>query len=370
MPPFHRRGKNLTRTMDQAMDKEAIRGRALDLGFDAVGFVRADDPGFDVLPNRLRSFLKFGYHGDMDWMAKRRDRREHPKSLWPDANSIVVLGKNYGPDGDPAESRSRSNQGTISCYAQGADYHDPIKKRLKQLARWMIEQSGTGTEVKVFVDTAPILEKPVAERAGIGWQGKHTNLVSRRFGSWLFLSEILTTLVIEPDRPETDHCGSCDACLRACPTDAFPEPYVLDARRCISYLTIEHKGAIAPELMAKMGNHVYGCDDCLAACPWTKFSEPHAEPKFRPRPETENPNLEELAQLDDTAFRERFQGSPIKRTGRERFARNVAIAMANSGDVSNRPVLEKLRNNESPLVRETAAWAIDRLSGNAGQRST
>jgi len=347
-----------------------IREHARAAGFEAVGFASAEADPKDQ--QAVAAFLKRGWHGDMDWMARAFDAggnpRGNPKALMETARTVIVFGANYGPEHDPMAVLSRPDRGAVSVYARTQrDYHDVIKKRLKRIARWLAEEHGAA--VKVFVDTAPVMEKPLAARAGIGWQGKHTNLVSRGFGSWLFLGEIFTDLVIPPDRPEPDHCGTCRACLDACPTDAFPEPYRLDATRCISYLTIEHKGMIAPELMANMGGHVYGCDDCLAACPWTKFSRPAAEPKFQPRPELEAPALSQLAAFDDDAFRAAFAGSPIRRTGRARFIRNVLIAMANSGDGRFAAEIRRLAGDADPLVGETAAWALERLGAldaNAG----
>lgn len=304
--------------------KETIRAKALDLGFDAVGFAPAQ------LESRhgehLQRYVNEGRHGSMAWMETRHSERASPDGLWDGAKSVIVLGTNYGPAQNPQPAPN--DCATISCYAQNRDYHDPVKKRLKQLGRWIAAEYGC--ELKVFVDTAPVMEKPLAQLAGIGWQGKHTNLVSRTFGSWLFLGEVFTALEIEPDAPEVDHCGACTACLDACPTGALA-PYQMDARKCISYLTIEHKGDIDPKLASQMGNRVYGCDACLAACPWVKFTQPHTEPKFAPRPELQSPALSDLAKLDDPAFRTLFSGSPIKRTGVEAFLRNVAIARKNSG---------------------------------------
>ena len=337
--------------------KDAIRAKARALQFDAVGFARpdVDDSGL-----RLSEFLAAGWHGDMDWLEAKRERRADPRTLWPQVRSIVMLGLNYGPAIDPLQPLARRERGTVSVYAQGRDYHDVLKARLKQLAGWL--QSTHGGEVKVFVDTAPVMEKPLAERAGIGWQGKHTNLVSRELGSWLFLGEIFTTLELPPDAREQDHCGSCQACLDVCPTRAFPAPYQLDARRCISYLTIEHKGPIPREFRKAMGNRIYGCDDCLAVCPWNKFAARTAEYAFLPRAELTAPRLADLAQLDDAGFRTLFAGSPIKRTGRNRFVRNVLIALGNSGDAGALPVIERLLEDPSPLVRGAAVWALARLA--------
>jgi epoxyqueuosine reductase len=337
--------------------KDAIRAKARELRFDAVGFA---GPGIDDAGQRLREFLAAGWQGDMDWLEAKRDRRADPRALWPEVRSIVMLGLNYGPASDPLQPLARRERGTISVYAQGRDYHDVLKARLKQLAGWL--QSSHGGEVKVFVDTAPVMEKPLAERAGIGWQGKHTNLVSRESGSWLFLGEIFTTLELPPDAREQDHCGSCQACLDICPTHAFPAPYRLDARRCISYLTIEHKGPIPREFRPAMGNRIYGCDDCLAVCPWNKFAARTAEYAFLPRAELTAPRLTDLAQLDDAGFRSLFAGSPIKRTGRHRFVRNVLIALGNSGEAGVLPVIERLLDDPSPLVRGAAVWALARLA--------
>jgi epoxyqueuosine reductase len=337
--------------------KDAIRAQARALRFDAVGFAGTD---IGESGRRLQQFLGSGWHGDMGWLEAKRERRADPKALWPEARSIVVLGLNYGPAIDPLQPLSRRERGTVSVYAWGRDYHDVVKGRLKQLAGWL--QSAYGGEVKVFVDTAPVMEKPLAERAGIGWQGKHTNLVSRQYGSWLFLGEIFTTLDLPPDAPEPDSCGTCHACLDVCPTRAFPAPYQLDARRCLSYLTIEHKGPIPREFRAAMGNRIYGCDDCLAVCPWNKFAARTAEYAFLPRAELTAPRLADLAQLDDASFRTLFSGSPIKRTGRPRFVRNVLIALGNSNDPSAVPIIESLLDDESPLVRGAAIWALAQLA--------
>ncbi|UTW52267.1 tRNA epoxyqueuosine(34) reductase QueG [bacterium SCSIO 12827] len=352
--------------------KRRLINEARALGFDAVGITDTRAAPRDR--QALEAFLKAGHHGDMAWMADgpRGAVRGDPEAMVPGARTAIVLARNYGPSGDPMNIPGQPDKGAVSVYAQGKDYHDVIKKRLKQLARWLQAEAAQGRDsppdVRVFVDTAPLMEKPLAQRAGIGWQGKHTNLVSRTHGSWLFLGEILTTLELPPDRPEADHCGSCDACMRACPTDAFPAPYRLDATRCISYLTIEHKDAIAPDLMARMGNHVYGCDDCLAACPWNKFAAPTDEPAFAPRPGLDGPRLADLARLDDAAFREMFAGSPVKRTGRDRFVRNVMIAVGNSGDPALVPVAEDLSADASDLVAGAARWAYERLNAAKAQR--
>ena len=337
--------------------KAAIRARALANGFDAVGFATAALG--DEARRNLTAYLAEGYHGDMGWLADKAERRGDPKALWPAARSVVVLGLNYGPSQDPLGLLDKRDRATISVYARNRDYHDVVKKRLKALARWMAER--LACEVKVFVDTAPVMEKPLAEAAGLGWQGKHTNLVSTTFGSWLFLGEIYTTLELAPDPAEKDHCGSCQRCLEVCPTDAFPAPYKLDARRCISYLTIEHKGHIAPEFRAAMGNRIYGCDDCLAVCPWNKFARPSREAAFLPRAELSAPRLADLAALDAAAFRQLFAGSPIKRTGHARFLRNVLIAIGNSGEPALAPSARARLDAASPLVRAMAVWALGRL---------
>ncbi|MBV8169417.1 MAG: tRNA epoxyqueuosine(34) reductase QueG [Alphaproteobacteria bacterium] len=337
--------------------RAAIRDRALALGFDAVGFAPAALAA--AAGEHLADYLARGYHGDMGWLADRAAQRSSPDALWPEARSAVVCGLSYAPDEDPLALLDARDRGAISVYARNRDYHDVLKAKLRQLAHWM--QVSFGAEVKLFVDTAPVMEKPLAQRAGLGWQGKHTNLVSRRHGSWLFLGEVLSALDLPADEPEADHCGACSRCLDTCPTAAFPAPYRLDARRCISYLTIEHKGPIPRELRAPMGNRIYGCDDCLAVCPWNKFSTPHATPQLAPRAELTGPRLAELAALDDAAFRARFAGSSIKRTGRDRFVRNVLIAIGNSGDAALATVAERALADPSPLVRGAAVWALERL---------
>ena len=336
---------------------EAIRRHAAALGFDAVGFVRPD--ALRQAGLRLRRFLELDRHGDMDWMAAKADRRADPLTLWPDATSIIALGMNYGPASDPLRVLEMRDRGAVSVYAQGRDYHDILKPRLKQLGRWLAEEHGA--KVKVFVDTAPVMEKPLAQAAGLGWQGKHTNLVSRDFGSWLFLGAIFTDLDLPPDAAHEDRCGSCRRCLDICPTGAFPAPYQLDARRCISYLTIEHKGHIPRELRRPLGNRIYGCDDCLAVCPWNKYAQRAAELGFLPRVELTAPRLRDLAQLDDAGFRRVFAGSPVKRIGRDRFLRNVLIAVGNSGDAALAPCAEARLRDPSPLVRAMAIWALGRL---------
>ncbi len=338
--------------------KASIQAEALALGFDAIRFTEAVLP--EATRTRLDAFLESGAHGGMGWMETRREQRAQPRALWPEAVSVIALGLNYGPDYDPLASLEQRDRATISAYAQGRDYHDVVKKRLKALGQWMARHF-KGSALKVFVDTAPVMEKPLAAQAGLGWQGKHTNLVSRSHGSWLFLGEIYTTLALEPDAPESDHCGSCRACLDACPTAAFPAPYRLDARRCISYLTIEHHGPIPHEFRRAMGNRIYGCDDCLAVCPWNKFAQASAEMQFAPRGEVA-PKLAELALLDDAAFRARFAGSPIKRIGRNRFIRNVLIAIGNSGDTALLPAARALCEDADPAVADAAAWAMEQLT--------
>jgi epoxyqueuosine reductase len=337
--------------------KAEIRAQAHALGFTTVGFAAAAAP--DEIGADFEAFIAQGLHGEMDWLARHPERRTSPQGLWPEARSVIALGLNYGPAIDPLIRLEARDRAVVSVYAQGGDYHSVIKNRLKQLARFIAERFET--EVKVFVDTAPVMEKPAAARAGLGWQGKHTNLVSREFGSWLFLGEVFTALELEPDSPEVDHCGSCQACLDICPTAAFTGPHRLDATRCISYLTIEHKGHIASEFRAAMGNRVYGCDDCLAVCPWNKFAAPTGEAAFLPRAELTAPRLADLAALDDASFRALFAGSPIKRTGRDRFVRNVLIALGNCGDAGLAAVAEGLLTDASPLVRAMAVWALWRL---------
>jgi epoxyqueuosine reductase len=337
--------------------KAALREIARQHGFDAVGVTRPD--AIAQAKPFFERFIAEGQHGDMDWLAATAARRTDPQVLWPDARSVVMLGLNYGPDRDPLEILQQRALGAISVYAQGDDYHDLIKGKLKAIARWLT--ANAGGDVKVFVDTAAVMEKPLAASAGLGWQGKHTNLVSREHGSWLFLGAIFTTLELETDEAEIDHCGSCRACLDICPTDAFPAPYRLDARRCISYLTIEHKGPIPRELRVPMGNRIYGCDDCLAVCPWNKFAQAGREAKLAARDALRAPKLAELARLDDAAFRALFAKSPVKRTGRDRFVRNVLIAIGNAGDVALAAEAERLLGDASPLVRGAAVWALARL---------
>ncbi len=346
---------------DPADARAAIIAEARALGFQAAGVASAADAPADGAA--LREFVRLGYAGDMAWMPRTAARRSAPRALWPAARSVVVVGLNYGPAHDPLRLLREPSRGIVSAYAQGRDYHSVLKARLRRLARYVAD--GYGAEVKLFVDTAPVMEKPLAARAGLGWQGKHTNLVSRRHGSWLFLGELFTTLALAPDEPETDHCGACRRCLDVCPTDAFPAPYRLDARRCISYLTIEHKGHIPAGFRAAMGNRIYGCDDCLAVCPWNKFARRTGELAFLPRAELTAPRLADLADLDDRSFRAIFSGSPIKRIGRDRFVRNVLIAIGNCGDAAVLPAARRLLGDPSPLVRAMAVWASQRLAAPA-----
>jgi len=332
-----------------------VEARAL--GFDAV---RVTTPEAALgAGERLRRFVELGRHGTMGWMAERLDQRADPRALWPSARSVVMLGMNYGPERSPLALLGAREHGAISVYAQGDDYHEVIKTRLKALGRWLAGE--TGCELKVFVDTAPVMEKPLAEAAGLGWQGKHTNLVSRDWGSWLFLGAILTAADLAPDRPERDRCGSCRACLDICPTAAFPAPYQLDARRCISYLTIEHKGQIPREFRPAMGNRIYGCDDCLAVCPWNKFAQGAREAKLAARAELAAPRLGDLAGLDDAGFRALFRKSPVKRVGRDRFLRNVLVAIGNSGRAALAPAALARLDDAAPLVRGMAVWSFSRL---------
>jgi epoxyqueuosine reductase len=337
--------------------KEALAREARALGFDCIGIAAPD--AITEAARHFHDFLASGAHGDMDWLAQNPERRADPRALWSEVRSVIMLGINYGPDDDPLAILTERTRGAISVYAQGDDYHELIKKRLKALARWLV--AAKACEVKVFVDTAAVMEKPLAQAAGLGWQGKHTNLVSRAFGSWLFLGAIFTTLDLPGDDAEGDHCGSCRACLDICPTAAFPAPYKLDARRCISYLTIENKGPIPHEFRKAIGNHIYGCDDCLAACPWNKFAQAGREAKLAARDELRAPELAELAQLDDAAFRAHFSKSPVKRIGRDRFVRNVLIAIGNSKDAALAEAATGLLGDGSPLVRGAAVWALSQL---------
>jgi epoxyqueuosine reductase len=336
-----------------------------DLAVEArrLGFAACRIAAFDgswPAGDHLREFIADGRQGDMDWLATTLNRRADPKALWPEARSAIMLAMSYGQDLDPMERLDRKDKGVISLYALGRDYHDVVKGKLKQLASWFARRSGA--DVKVFVDTAPLMEKPLAAKAGLGWQGKHTNLLSRELGSWFFIGAVLTSAELASDTAEGDHCGSCRACLDICPTKAFPAPYQLDARRCISYLTIEHKGHIAREFREAIGNRIYGCDDCLAVCPWNKFAKIGREAKLAAREELVAPKLVELARLDDVAFRKLFSGSPVKRTGRDRFIRNVLIAIGNSGDEGLKAEVERLLGDASALVRAMAVWALARLS--------
>lgn len=372
--------------------KDRLIARALDEGFAKARVMRPDS--VPELAGRLQAFVDAGYHGQMGWMGERMGWRGDPSALWPEARSVVMLAEVYTPRHDPLAVLDRRDRGAISVYAQGRDYHDVVKKRLKRVGRWLLEEAGRDAkkdgrgdsrhrvplssnsvnstaahaanpadspEIKVFVDTAPVMEKPLGQAAGLGWQGKHTNLLARDLGNWFFLGAIFTTLDLEPDPPETENCGSCTACLDACPTNAFPAPFRLDARRCISYLTIEHKGPVDPELRPLLGNRIYGCDDCLAVCPWNKFARTAREVKYAARPELVAPRLAELAGLDDAAFRALFSGSPIKRIGRDRFVRNVLYAIGNSADPALIPVAREHVDDPDPTVADAAAWALHRL---------
>lgn len=341
----------------KGLTKEQLVARALEEGFVKVGICRPD--AVPEAAGRLRAFLDAGRQGQMGWMAEREEWRGSAAALWPEARSVIMLAEAYTPGVDPMAGLARRDCGVISVYAQGKDYHDLVKRRLKRLGRWMVEASGC--EIKVFVDTAPVMEKPLAQAAGLGWQGKHTNLLGRDLGNWVFLGAIFTTLELEADQPEVSHCGSCTACLDICPTGAFPAPYQLDARRCISYLTIEHKGPVDTELRACLGNRIYGCDDCLAVCPWNKFAVAATEMGYQPR--IGLPELAELAVLDDAGFRERFSGSPIKRIGRDRFVRNVLYAIGNSGLPELGAVAARLVEDTDPAVADAARWAVERLKG-------
>ncbi len=346
-----------TSTSDAQRLRDLIAREARRAGFDAVAITTPDATPL-ALP-RLAEFVADGFHGSMAWIAETLERRGSPSGLWPDVRSIIVVAMNYGPDSDPRALQSKPDRGAISVYARNRDYHEVMKGRLKEIAGKIVARAGG--DVKVFVDTAPVMEKPLAEAAGLGWQGKHTNLVSREHGSWLFLGSIFTTADIAPDAPEEDRCGSCRACLDACPTDAFPAPYRLDARRCISYLTIENKGPIPHEFRTMIGNRIYGCDDCLAVCPWNKFAHAASEAKLAARDDLREPPLASLLALDDAAFRAFFSGSPIKRIGRDRFIRNVLIAAGNSGDAALLAQARGLLADASPLVRGAAVWALARL---------
>ncbi|WP_379553250.1 tRNA epoxyqueuosine(34) reductase QueG [Qipengyuania sp. DGS5-3] len=338
----------------------ALREEALSLGFASVGF--ADPRAHPERVERLEAFLGDGHHGSMEWMETRKDQRASPQGLWPEARSVIALGMSYAPEDDPLVLEGAGEKGRISVYARGRDYHDVVKKALKALARWMIAQEPE-SQLKVFVDTAPVMEKPLGEAAGLGWQGKHTNLVSREHGNWLFLGAIYSTIPFVPDAPHDDRCGSCNACQTACPTDAFPSAYRLDARRCLSYLTIEHKGPWAEEFRTAMGNRIYGCDDCLAVCPWNKFADTaHTHAKLAARDDLAAPDLAELLVLDDAGFRAKFSGSPIKRIGRDRFVRNCLYAAGNSASPTLITLVEGLTEDPDPVVADAARWAKARLT--------
>lgn len=335
-----------------------LRAQALEVGFADMGICAPD--AMPETATRLQDFLKAGLHGDMGWMERRANWRGSPAALWPEARSVIMLADNYGPDEDPLKLLPMRDRGNISVYARNKDYHDPLKKRLKRLGRWLIEQEPC--EIKVFADTAPVMEKPLAQAAGLGWQGKHTNVVSRRLGSWFFLGAIFTTLDLPKDAAEPDHCGNCQSCLEACPTDAFIAPYRLDPRKCISYLTIEQKGPVDPLLRPLMGNRIYGCDDCLAACPWNKFAQVSRDANYWARIELRCPKLEHLVRLDDADFREVFAGSPIKRIGRNSFIRNVLYAIGNAGDAKLAAAARPLASDPDDTVKDAAIWALERLS--------
>jgi len=337
--------------------KEQLRAKALEEGFAAFGVCRPD--AVPELPDRLASFVEDGRHGQMAWMAERMAWRANPAALWPEARSVIMLAEPYTPNHDPLEVLEQSDRAAISVYAQNRDYHDLVKKRLKRVGRWLVDVAEC--EIKVFVDTAPVMEKPLAAAAGLGWQGKHTNLLSRELGNWFFLGAIFTTVEFEPDAPAVETCGTCTACLDVCPTDAFVAPFQLDARRCISYLTIEHKGPVPEELRARMGNRIYGCDDCLAVCPWNKFAVEAREVRYAARDELIAPPLRDLAGLDDAAFRTMFSGSPIKRIGRDRFVRNVLYAIGNSSDPSLIDLAIRLIADDAADVADAARWAVSRL---------
>lgn len=343
-------------------DADTLKSELIDQaraeGFDLCRICRPWD--IPDVPKRLQDFLNNDRHGQMSWMAERTEWRGNPAALWPEAKSVIMLGESYRPDHDPRDILDHPEKGAISVYAQNKDYHDLVKKRLKRLARWLIARAGG--EVKVFVDTAPVAEKPLGQAAGLGWQGKHTNLVSRDLGNWFFIGSVFTTLDIATDPREIDHCGSCRSCLDACPTDAFPAPYQLDARRCISYLTIEHHGPVDPDLRPLLGNRIYGCDDCLAACPWNKFAVEAREIRYHARDDLIAPDLVDLARLDDAAFRAKFSGSPIKRIGRNRFVRNVLYAIGNSNSPGGLHVAQDLTHDPDPTVQDAARWAVRRLT--------
>ncbi len=339
--------------------KTRLVREAQSIGFDMARICRPDAVGH--VAQGLAGFLAQGYHGQMVWLAERTHWRADPSVLWPEARSVIVLGESYTPEHDPTAVHARPDRGAISVYAQNRDYHDAVKKRLKRLARWLIVETGDAIQVKVFVDTAPVPEKPLGQASGLGWQGKHTNLVSRDLGSWFFIGSVFTTLELDPDPAEIDHCGSCRACLDVCPTGAFPAPHQIDARRCISYLTIEHHGPVDADLRPLLGNRIYGCDDCLAACPWNKFAVTAREAKYHARNDLIAPRLAELAKLQDAEFRTHFSGSPIKRIGRNRFVRNVLYAIGNAGDPKLKSVAQSLCDDPDPTVADAAQWAVSRF---------
>lgn len=338
--------------------KLCVVAEATDAGFAQTRICRPD--AVPQVPDRLATFIAQGRHGQMDWMERRMTWRSDPTALWPDAKSVIMLAEPYTPDHDPLDDLNHADKGVVSVYARGRDYHDIVKKRLKRVARWLV--ANADCEVKVFVDTAPVPEKALGQASGLGWQGKHTNLVSRDLGNWFFIGAIFTTADLAPDPPEDDHCGSCRKCLDICPTNAFPAPYQLDARLCISYLTIEHDGPVDPALRPKLGNRIYGCDDCLAACPWNKFAETARDQRYAAKGDLDAPPLTELAQLDDAGFRAKFSGSPIKRSGRNRFVRNVLYAIGNSGDASLHAVAQDLTQDPDPTIADAARWAVDQLA--------
>lgn len=337
--------------------KQTLTTEAKAIGFAKIGVCRPTD--IAEAGARLHAFVAAGHHGQMEWLADRIEWRSDPSALWPEAKSMIMLADLYTPNHDPLAILQEKSRAAISVYAQNKDYHDVVKKRLKRLGRWLLEQAGEDHQIKVFVDTAPVMEKPLAQAAGLGWQGKHTNLLARDLGNFFFLGAIFTTVPLEPDSPDVSHCGSCTACLDICPTQAFPAPYQLDARRCISYLTIEHKGPIDPDLRSALGNRIYGCDDCLAVCPWTKFAQTATEMRYAPRDDLRAPNLAELVQLDDQGFRDRFSGSPIKRIGRDRFVRNVLYAIGNSGDAGLIEMARSLVDDPDAAVSDAAKWALE-----------
>ncbi|WP_340253273.1 tRNA epoxyqueuosine(34) reductase QueG [Roseobacter sp. HKCC-CH-9208] len=337
--------------------KQTLTTEANAIGFAKIGFCRPTD--IAEAGARLHAFVAARHHGQMGWLADRIAWRSDPSALWPEAKSVIMLADLYTPNHDPLAILQEKSRAAISVYAQNKDYHDVVKKRLKRLGRWLLEQAGEDHQIKVFVDTAPVMEKPLAQAAGLGWQGKHTNLLARDLGNFFFLGAIFTTVPLEPDSPEVSHCGSCTACLDICPTQAFPAPYQLDARRCISYLTIEHKGPIDPDLRSALGNRIYGCDDCLAVCPWNKFAQTATEMRYVPRDDLRAPNLAELVHLDDQGFRDRFSGSPIKRIGRDRFVRNVLYAIGNSGDAGLIEMARSLVDDPDAAVSDAAKWALE-----------